>query len=73
MDFAGEDDLLGFLVYSWSNSGQIARRRWFESPEGDFFCLASYVYVSSCLGSNARGCAAAILACVSGLRCRVCV
>ena len=49
MDFAGEDDLLGFW-YSWSNSGQMARRRWFESPEGDFcffllpMCMSRHVW-----------------------------
>ena len=46
MDFAGEVTYEGFW-YSWSNSGQIARRRWYESPEGNFLLrvfLAYYKY-----------------------------
>jgi hypothetical protein len=36
LDFAGEMTYWVFWC-SWSNSGQIARRRWYESPEGDSF------------------------------------
>jgi hypothetical protein len=84
MDFAGEDDplhvhgedgfsgvfgIVGLIPVKYSSAATLVRipRRRF------LFFLASYVYVSSCLGSNARGCAAAILACVSGLRYRSCV
>ena len=41
MDYAGEMTYWAFSC-SWSNSGQIARRRWYESPEGDFFLTCVY-------------------------------
>ena len=43
MDFAGEMTSW-FFWYSWSNSGQIARRRWYESPEGNFLLRVFLAY-----------------------------